>query len=30
MGTKSKKYFKLGDELNNIGSINNVGGVEQQ
>jgi hypothetical protein len=25
---KSKRYFKLGDELNNIGSNNNVGGVE--
>jgi hypothetical protein len=24
MGIKSKRYFKLGDELNNIGSNNNV------
>jgi len=30
MGIKSIRYFKLGDELNNIGSNNNVGGVEQQ
>jgi hypothetical protein len=30
MGTKSKRYFKLEDELNNIGSNSNVGGVEQQ
>jgi hypothetical protein len=30
MGFKSKRYFKLGDELNNVGSNSNVGGVEQQ